>query len=173
MTATIPLLSIVVGGADLLTGVFLPREYAYYSVDPWSLANAGWWLLIGLMGLLPCGWVLLRSHARLQWLGLPAILSLGVLLYPSADPSADERARNQVLAHLERFAGEVRQAAQKNQPGPCISGPSGTRSPYRRARERLFYQQVCVAANQSTASLLASSAPGTIYIATGPRKEVV
>lgn len=173
VTATVPLLAIVVGGADLLTGVFLPHDYEYYSVDPWSLANAGWWLLIGMMGLLPCGWVLLRSQARLQWLGLPTILSLFVLLYPGADPSANERAGDQVLTHLEQVAGEVRQATEQAKLWRCASGPSTTLSPYRRAGERLFYQRVCVKAQQPTASLLASSAPGMIYIATSPNEQVV
>ena len=43
-----------------------------------------------------------------------------------------------------------------------------TLSPYSQAGERLFYQRLCVGADRPTASLLASSAPGTIYIATGP-----
>lgn len=134
-----------------------------------------------------CGVVAANRHdgAAALWVGLatvpsappvagaPTILSLFVLLYPGADPSANERAGDQVLTHLEQVVGEVRQAAEQAKLWRCASGPSTTLSPYRRARERLFYQRVCVEAQQPTASLLASSAPGMIYIATSPTEQVV
>ena len=51
--------------------------------------------------------------------------------------------------------------------------PTTRLSPYSRAGERLFYQRVCVAGDYPPAPLLASSAPGTIYIATGPDEQIV
>lgn len=173
VTTAFPLLAIFVGGADLLTWAFLPRGYEHYYVDHWSLRNAAWWLLVGMIGLLPTGRVLFQPQASLGWLSLPTLVSLVLIIYPSANPSADQRARNQVFDQLSQFAVEVRQAAEQGKPWHCISGPTTTLSPYSRAGERLFYQRVCVAANRPAASLLASSAPGTIYIATGPDEQVV
>ena len=173
VTTAYPLLAIVIGGEGLLTWTFLPRGYEHYYVDHWSLRHAGWWLLVGMIGLLPTGWVLFQPQASLRWLSLPTLVSLVLIIYPSANPSADERARYQVFDELSRFAVEVRQAAEQGKPWHCTSGPTTTLSPYSRAGERLFYQRVCVAANRPTASLLASSAPGTIYIATGPDEQVV
>ena len=56
--------------------------------------------------------------------------------------------------------------------GWAISEPTTTRSLHSRAGERLFYQRVCVTADHPRASLLASIAPGTIYIATSPDEQV-
>jgi len=51
-------------------------------------------------------------------------------------------------------------------PWSCVSGRMPTQSLYSHRGAPLFYQQVCVDADQPLDSLLSSSAPGTIYIAT-------
>ena len=64
-------------------------------------------------------------------------------------------------------------ATEQEQPWRCVSGPITTLSPYSRAGERLAYQQVCVPADRTTESLLASSPPGTIYTVTSPSEKFV
>jgi len=85
----------------------------------------------------------------------------------------NDTARYQVRQQLSHIVFEVKKATEPGKPWHCASGPTITLSPYSRAGERLFYQRVCVAADRPTESLLASSAPGTIYIGTGPDEQVV
>ena len=179
VTTAIPLLAIAIGGADLLSWIRYYRGTQYYYVEYWSLRIAGWFLLVGMIGVLATGRVLFQRQARLRWLWLPTLASLFLFLYPSmisfalASPFSYDTARNQVHHQLARFASELRQATKEGQPWHCASGSTTTLSPYSRAGERLFYQHVCVAADRPPASLLASSAPGTIYIATGSNEKVV
>jgi hypothetical protein len=129
----------------------------------------------------PPGRVLFQRQARLRWLWLSTLIPLFLIWYPnmisyggghaSANPS--DTARYQVLQQLSHVAFEVRQTTEQGKPWHCTSGPTTTHSPYSRAGERLFYQRVCVAADRPTASLLASSLPGTIYIATSQDEKVV
>jgi len=102
---------------------------------------------------------------------LPLLVTLFIFAYPAFPPP--QRARNQVHHQLTQFAGEVRQAAEQGNPWHCTSGQTTTLSPYGRAGERLFYQRVCLAADRPPASLRAPSAPGTIFIGTGPDEQVV
>lgn len=173
VTTAFPLVAIAAGGMDLLTWIRIHRGSQYY-VDDWYLGDAGWWLLLGIIGVLPTGWVFFQPQARLRWLWLPALVSLSMIAYPKfASPLPYERARDHVHSQLSQLYDELRHAAELGQPWHCASGPTTTVSPYSRAGERLSYQRVCVTADRPMGSLLASSAPGTIYIATSPGEQVV
>ena len=84
-----------------------------------------------------------------------------------------DTARDQVRQQLSYIAFKVKKATEPGKQWHYVSGPTTALSPYSRVGERLFYQQVCVTADRPTASLPASSAPGTIYIGTGPDEKVV
>jgi hypothetical protein len=173
VTTVLPLVAIVVGGMDLLTWMRVHWSSQYY-VDHGYLGDAGWWLLLGMIGVLPTGWVFLQPQARLRWLWLPALVSLSMIAYPKfAAPLPYERARGHVHNQLSQVYDELRHAAEQGQPWHCVSGPTTAVSPYSRAGERLSYQRVCVTADRPMGSLLASSAPGTIYTATSPGEQVV
>jgi hypothetical protein len=179
VTTAFPLLAIATVGMELLTWFRIHRGDQYYYIEDWSLGNAGWFLLVGMIGVLPTGWVLFQPQARLRWLWLPTLVSLCMFVYPTmiayaviASPLPKDTARYQVHHQLSQVAFELRQGAEQGQPWLCASGPTTTLSPYSRAGERLFYQRVCVAADRSIDSLLASSAPGTIYIGTSPGDQV-
>jgi hypothetical protein len=132
---------------------------------------------VGIIGVFPSGWVLFRPQARLRWLWLSTLVPLFLIWYPNmitlgGGGFAHVIAHKQVQHQLTQFAGELRQTTKEGQPWHCTSEPTTTLSPYSRAGERLFYQRVCVAADRPRASLLASSAPGTIYITTSPDEKV-
>lgn len=57
--------------------------HQYYYVEYWSLRIAGWFLLVGMIGVLPDGRVLFQRQARLRWLWIPTLASLFLFLYPS------------------------------------------------------------------------------------------
>ena len=179
ITTAFPLLAIAVGGADLLTWIRIGRDNQYY-VDHWYLWDAGWWLLVGMIGVLPTVWVVCQPQARLRWLWLPVLVSLFMILYPGmikyaviASPEPHEHARHEVRHQLSELYVELKHATEQGRPWRCVSGPTTMLSPYSRAGERLAYQQVCVAADRPTESLLASSAPGTIYIVTSSSEKIV
>ena len=65
-----PLLAIAIGAADLLSWIRSYRGNQYYYVEYWSLEHARWFLLVGIIGVFPSGWVLFRPQARLRWLWL-------------------------------------------------------------------------------------------------------
>ena len=172
-----PLLAIAIGAADLLSWIRYYRGNQYYYVEYWSLEHARWFLLVGIIGVFPSGWVLFRPQARLRWLWLSTLVPLFLIWYPNmitlgGGGFAHVTAHKQVQHQLTQFAGELRQTTKEGQPWHCTSEPTTTLSPYSRAGERLFYQRVCVAADRPRASLLASSAPGTIYITTSPDEKV-
>lgn len=172
-----PLLSIVVGGADLLSWIRYYRGNQYYYVEYWSLEHAKWFLVVGMIGMLPGGRVLFQRQARLRCLWLSTLVPLFLIWYPNmitlgGGGFPHTTAHKQVQRQLNQFTRELGQANKEGRPWHCTSGPTTTLSPYSRAGERLFYQHVCVAADRPTASLLASSAPGTIYIGTGPDEKV-
>ena len=53
VTTVFPLLAIAMGGMDLLTWVHIHRGNQYYYVEYWSLVHARWFLLVGMIGVLP------------------------------------------------------------------------------------------------------------------------
>lgn len=184
VTTVFPLLSIVLGGTEFLSWIQVYFGTQDYYVDHWSLRSATWFLLVGMLGMLPAVRVLFQRQARLWWLWLSMLVPLFNIVYINfllfghghghGSVFSGDYAANVVHVRLAQLAGEVRQATEQGKPWHCASGPTTTLSPYNRAGERLFYQQVCVAADHPTEeSLLASSAPGTIYIATSPDEKVV
>ncbi len=175
-----PLLAIAFGGMDLLSWIRYYRGNQYYYVEYWPLKHARWFLLVGMIGMLPGVRVLFQRQARLRWLWLSILVPLFLIWYPNfiaygghGSINPHDTARYQVRQQLSYIAFQVKKPTEPGRPWHCVSGPTTTRSPYSLAGERLFYQQVCVAADRPTASLLASSAPGTIYIGTGPDEQVV
>jgi hypothetical protein len=177
VTTMLPLLLIVGGGAELLRWFQVHQGNQYYYLEYWTLKDAKWFLLVGMIGMLPAGLVLFRRQARLRWLWLSLLVPLFMIWYPNmitfeGGGIAHVSAHRQVRHQLARFAIELRHATEQGNPWHCTSEPTTTLSPYGRAGERLFYQRVCVAADRPRASLLASSAPGTIYIATSPDEKV-
>ena len=180
ITTAFLLLAIAFGGAELLTWIRGHRGNQYYYVEYWSLGEAGWWWLVGMIGVLPTGRVVFQPQARLRWLWLPVLVSLFMILYPGmisyvviASPFSYQIARYQVRGQLSDLYVQLRHATEQGQLWHCASRPTTTLSPYSRAGERLFYQRVVVVADRPTASLLASSAPDTIYIAASPDEKVV
>ena len=59
------------------------RGNQYYYVDHWSLRNAAWCLLVGIIGLFPSGRVHFQPQARLRWLWLPTLVPLFLIWYPN------------------------------------------------------------------------------------------
>ncbi len=173
VTTAFPLLAIAAAGMDLLTWIRIHRGSQYY-VDHGYLGEAGWWLLLGMSGVLPTGRVLFQPQARLRWLWLPALVSLSMIVYPKfASPLPYERAGDEVHSQLSQLYDELRHTAEQGKPWHCASGPIATLSPYGRTGERLSYQRRCVTADNPMGSLLPSSAPGTIYIATSPDEQTI
>ena len=176
-----PLQAIATGGEEILLWIRYDHSDQYYYVEPWSLYHANWFLWMGIIGMLPAGLVIFKRQASLRWLWLSLLVLLFLIWYPTTSrfdgrysgSFSGESAEHRVFYDLRFFAGEVGQAAEQGKPWHCTSGPTTKLSPYSRAGEHLFYQRVCVAADRPAASLLASSAPGTIYIATSPDEQVV
>ena len=173
ISTAFPLLAIAAAGMDLLTWIRIHRGSQYY-VDHGYLGEAVSWVLVGMIGVLPAGRVLLQPQARLLWLWLPTLVSLSMIMYPKfASPLPYERAGDEVHSQLSQVYDEFRQAAGQGKSWRCASGPTTTLSPYGRTGERLPYQRVCVTADRPMGSLLPSSAPGTIYIATSPDEQTI
>jgi hypothetical protein len=181
ISIVVPLKSIAMGGEEILLWIRFDLSNQYY-VEQWGIARAKVLLLMGIIGMLPAGWVLFRRQASGRWLSLSLLVSFFLMMYPAyltfdglySGFFAGEYAEKKVRYDLRFFVGgEMKQAAEQGKPWHCTPGPTTTLSPYSRAGERLFYQRVCVTADHPPASLLASSAPGTIYIATGPDEQVV
>jgi hypothetical protein len=83
VTTVFPLLAIAMGGMDLLTWVHIHRGNQYYYVEYWSLVHARWFLLVGMIGVLPPGRVLFQRQARLRWLWLSTLIPLFLIWYPN------------------------------------------------------------------------------------------
>jgi hypothetical protein len=181
ISIVLPLQAIAMGGEEILLWIRYDHSNQYYYVEHWGLGHAKVFLLMGIIGLLTAGWVLFRRQASGQWLWLSMLVSLFLIWYPNwitfdghySGVFSGQSAEKRVRMSFRMFASEVRQAAEQGKPWHCTSGPTTTLSPYSRAGEQLFYQRVCVAADRPAASLLTSSRPGTIYIATGPDEKVV
>jgi hypothetical protein len=65
ITTAFPLLAIAVGGTDLPIWIRIHRDNQYY-VDHWYLGDAGWWLLMSMIGVLPTMQVACQPQARLR-----------------------------------------------------------------------------------------------------------
>jgi len=173
LSGIFPLIVLASGGMIFLTWIRVHAGNDYY-VEHAYLGEAMLWLLLGLLGALPAGWVLFRPHARLWWLVLPALISGFVIGYPHfASPLPYHRAVREVYQQLVHVRDEFEQIAKPGTPWPCRSGPLPTLSPYSRNGERLFYDQVCVTGKQPMDSLLSSSAPGTIYVGISPGEQTI
>jgi len=173
ITSVFPLVALASAGMIFLTWI---RTYAGtdYYVEHSYLGEAMFWLPIGLIGVLPAGWVLFRPHGSLWWLALPALASLFVIVYPKfAPPLPYHRAVNEVYRQLLQVREEFEQIAKPGKAWRCTSGPMPTLSPYSQKGERLFYHQVCVTAKQPMESLLQSSAPGTVYVGISPGEQTL
>jgi len=173
LTSVFPLVALASAGMIFLTWIRIHAGNDYY-VEHSYLDDAMFWMPIGLMGVLPVGWVLFRPQARLWWLALPALASLFVIAYPKfAPPHPYHRAVHEVYRQLVHVRDEFQQIAQPGKPWRCKSGPMATLSPYSQKGERLSYHQVCVTADQPMQSLLPSSAPGTIYVGISPGEQTI
>ncbi len=181
-TTVLPLLAIVIAGARFVTWTRTQFGSHYY-IEHSYLGDVAFWLCIGMIGVLPAGWVLFRPQARLWWLGLPALVSLFMFIYPNAKYSGihltgmslppEILAARHVQHQLSQVRTEIQQVVESGMPWRCMSGPMPTQSLYRHQGAPLSYQRVCVDADQPMESLLSSSAPGTIYIATKPGKPTI
>jgi len=173
LTFVFPLGVLVSAGMMFLTWIRIHTSNDYY-VEHFYLGDAMFWMLIGLVGVLPAGWVLFRPRSRLWWLVLPALASVFVIVYPKfAPPLPYHRAVHEVYRQLVHVRDEFQQRAKPGKPWRCSSQPMPTLSPYSQKGERLFYNQVCVTAGQPMDSLLPSSAPGTIYVGISPGEQTI
>ncbi len=66
VTTAIPLLAIFLRGAELLSRIRYYGGNQYYYVEYWSLKHAKWFLLVGMIGMLPAGRVLFYLQACLR-----------------------------------------------------------------------------------------------------------
>ena len=175
LTAGFPLLALASATMDLVTTIRAYLSDLYY-VDHNYSADAIWKGLIGLSGLLPAGRVAFRHNARLHWLWFPLCASVFIFVYPSVvtygtglSQVPHAIAARMVHHQLSFVYSEMKQAVESGQPTSCVSGPTAILSPYSKAGTRLSYQRICLMTDESLDSLLASSAPGTLYIVTRPR----
>lgn len=181
-TTVIPLLAFPLASTRFVFWIRTQVGSQYY-VEQSYLGDAAFWLCVGMMGVLPAGWVLFRPQARLWWLGLPVLVSLFMIWYPYAkdsiyhplgiSPSPGILAARYVQQQLGQVRGEIQSAADSGMSWRCLSGTMPTQSLYSHRGAALFYQRVCVDADQPMDLLLSSSPPGTIFIATTPGEPTV
>jgi hypothetical protein len=181
-TTVLPLLAFVMAGRRFVTWIRTQFGSQFY-IEHSYLGDVAFWLCLGMIGVLPSGWLLFRPQARVWWLGLPALVSLFMFIYPNAKYSdthlfgmslpPEILAARHVQHQLSQVRAEILQAVESGMPWRCISGPMPTQSLYRHQGAPLSYQRVCVDADQPMESLLSSSAPGTIYIAAKPGKPTI
>jgi hypothetical protein len=138
------------------------------------------WGLLSLGTLLAAGRVPLIRDARLRWLWLPIAMSFVIMLVPNqslqhhpAFPRIDglnmaQRVSNPVRAQLSSLHSDLKMAVERGETLRCVSGPTSIVSPYFRAGVPLTYQHVCLTTDLPFDGLLASSAPGTLYVVTRP-----
>lgn len=187
-TTVLPMLAIVFAGARFVMWI---RTYvgSQYYVEHSYLGDVAFWLCVGMIGVLPSGWVLFRPQAHPRWLILPALVSLFVVIYPGFKTRQDiyplsfmslppeilaaRYVQHQLVEEERLVRAAIEHAAESGTPWRCISGVIPTHSLYRQWGEPLFYQRECVDAAQPMESLLSSSAPGTIYIASSPRNPTI
>lgn len=173
LTSIFPLGVLASAAMIFLTWIRVHAGNDYY-VEHFYLGEALLWMLVGLIGVLPAGWVLFRPRTSLWWLTLPVLASVFVIVYPRfAPPLPYHRAIQEVYNQLVHMHDEYQQIAKPGKPWPCSSGPMPTLSPYSQNGKRLFYHQVCVTAKQPMESLLHSSAPGTIYVGISPGEQTI
>lgn len=160
----------------------IPPDDVYYVEYDFG-GDIVWWVLLNLCSILAAGRVLFVRHARLHWLWLPfAMVFLLIFvpnqfarqahhpLFPSLEaPSRSLRvSRSDVRRELSSLYDDLKPALERGETPPCVSGPTDRVSPYYRAGVPLVYQRVCVTTDVPLDSLLASSAPGTLYVMRRP-----
>lgn len=158
-----------------------PNDVYYVEYDIGS--DVVWFVLLNFCSLLAAGRVLFVRHARLYWLWFPMAMSFLVIIVPNQFqyhihdplfPSFEEPwrslrvSRSAVRRELSSLHDDLKQAFDQGEQPPCVSGPTDRVSPYYRAGARLVYQRVCVITDVPLDSLLASSAPGTLYVMRRP-----
>ncbi len=174
-----PLLGLGVAYIMLRDWTQVPQGEVYY-VEHDYLGDAAWWGLLSLGTLLAAGRVLFIREARLRWLWLPIAMSFVIMLVPNqslqhhpAFPRIDglnmaQRVSNPVRAQLSSLHSDLKMAVERGETLCCVSGPTSIVSPYFRAGVPLTYQHVCLTTDLPFDGLLASSAPGTLYVVTRP-----
>jgi hypothetical protein len=174
-----PLLGLGVAYIMLRDWTQVPRGDVY-SVEHDYLGDAAWWGLLSLGTLLAAGRVLFIREARLRWLWLPIAMSFIIVLVPNQSlqqhpafpridgPNTAQRVSNPVRSQLSSLHSELKLAVERGETRLCVSGPTSIASPYFRAGVRLTYQHVCLTTDLPFDGLLASSAPGTLYVVTRP-----
>ena len=175
-----PLLGLLVAYVMIRDWIKIPQGDVYY-VEHDYLGDAAWWGLLGLGTLLAAGRVLFIREARLRWLWLPIAMSFVTIMmvpqqmwlhhppFPRLDGlNQAQRVGNSVRSQLLSLHSDLKAAVERGEPPLCTSGPTSVVSPYFRAGVQLTYQQVCLATDLPLETLLASSAPGTLYIITRP-----
>ena len=175
-----PLLGLVLAYVLLRDWIQISQSDVFYVKHDY-LGDAVWWGLLSLGTLLAAGRVLFIRHARLRWLWLPIAMSFfTILLVPDqsvqhhpAFPGIDgltlaQRVRYPVRSQLSSLHSDLKLAVDRGETLLCVSGPTSVDSPYFRAGVRLTYQHVCLTTDLPFDALLASSAPGTLYILMRP-----
>lgn len=173
-----PLLGLAVACAMLYRWIQVPPGDVYY-VEHDYLPDAVLWGVLSLGSLLAAGRVLFVREARLRWLWLPITMSFVMIMVPNQGrhavfPSLDGPGRSYRISlssvhnELTSLYYDLQPAVERGEAPPCVSGPTDRVSPYSRAGVRLVYQRVCVTTDLPLDSLLASSAPGTLYVIMRP-----
>ncbi len=173
-----PLIGLAMACVMLYRWIHVPPGDVYY-VEQDYFGDAVLWGVLSLGSLLAAGRVLFVREARLRWLWLPIAMSFAMMMVPIQGyhpmfPSLDGPGRSyrvslsSVRNELTSLYNDVTPAVERGEAPPCVSGPTDRVSPYSRAGIRLVYQRVCVTTDLPLDSLLASSAPGTLYVIMRP-----
>jgi len=173
-----PLLGLAVACTSLYRWIQVPPSDVYY-VEYDYFGDAVLWGVLSLGSLLAAGRVLFVRDARLRWLWFPIAMSFIMIMVPnqghhSMFQSLDGPGRSyrgslsSVHNELTSLYYDLQPAVERGEASPCVSGPTDRVSPYSRAGVRLVYQRVCVTTDLQLDSLLASSAPGTLYVIMRP-----
>jgi len=178
----LPLFGFLVACRRLDHWMHIPPGDVYYVEYDFG-SDTVLWMVLNLCSLLAAGRVLFVRHARLHWLWLPFAMSLLVIHVPNQFahhvhhplfPSFEEPWRSLRVSHfsvrreLSSLHDDLKLAIERGETPPCVSGPTDRVSPYHLAGVRLVYQRICVTTDVPLNSLLASSAPGTLYVIKRP-----
>lgn len=173
-----PLMGLALACAMLSRWIQVPPGDVYY-VEYDYLGDAVLWGVLSVGSLLAAGRVLFVRDSRLRWLWLPIAMSFAMIMVPNQvhhpmfqsldGPGRSYRVSlSSVHNELTSLYYDLKPAVERGESTPCVSGPTDRVSPYSRAGVRLVYQQVCVTTDLPLDSLLASSAPGTLYVIMRP-----